>query len=132
MRKTIPVRPFVKKQTNTKTKTKTKKQMLHKWIKKGRQKGGFFPIIGAILAAISAGLSAAAPAMATGAIGAAAAYATTKALEGIGGKTGAGRYVRPFVKTFTNKKDSLRTKTGVRYRKTVHVRPFVKASLRTR
>ena len=127
MRKTIPVRPFVKKQTNTKTKTKTKKQMLHKWIKKGRQKGGFFPIIGAILAAISAGLSAAAPAMATGAIGAAAAYGTTKLLEGIGGKTGAGRRVR---------KDSLRT--GVRYRKTVHVRPFVKAftnkkaSLRTR
>jgi phage-related minor tail protein len=103
-----------KKQTNT----KTKKQILHKWVKKGRQKGGFFPIIGAILAAISAGLSAAAPAVATGAIGAAAAYATTKALEGIGGKTGAGRrvhvrrtvHVRPFVKAFTNKKASLRTR----------------------
>jgi hypothetical protein len=79
-----------KKQTNT----KTKKQILHKWVKKGRQKGGFFPIIAGILAAISAGLSAAAPAVATGAIGAAAAYATTKALEGIGGKTGAGRRVR--------------------------------------
>ena len=118
MRKTIPVRPFVKKQT----KTKTKKQILHKWVKKGRQKGGFFPIIGAILAAISAGLSAAAPAVATGAIGAAAAYGTTKLLEGIGGKTGSGRFVRPFVKTFTNKKDSLQTKTGVRYRKTVRRR----------
>ena len=81
-----------KKQTNTKT--KTKKQILHKWIKKSRQKGGFFPIIAGILAAISAGLSAAAPAVATGAIGAAAAYATTKALEGIGGKTGSGRRIR--------------------------------------
>ena len=75
------------------TKTGTRKQILHKWVKKGRQKVGFFPIIGAILAAISAGLSAAAPAVATGAIGAAAAYATTKALESIGGKTGAGRFV---------------------------------------
>ena len=116
MRKTIPVRPFVKKQT----KTKTKKQILHKWVKKGRQKGGFFPIIGAILAAISAGLSAAAPAVATGAIGAAAAYATTKALEGIGGKTGSGRYVRK--DSLSVRKDSLRTKTGIRFRKTVRRR----------
>ena len=90
MRKTMLVRPFVKKQT----KTKTKKQILHKWARRGRQKGGFFPAIAAIIAAISAGLSAAAPAVATGVVGAAAAYGTTKLLEGIGGKTGAGRRIR--------------------------------------
>jgi hypothetical protein len=70
-----------------------KKQILHKWAKRGRQKGGFFPIIGAIAAAIISGLSAAAPALATGAITAAAGYATTKVLEGIGGKTGSGRRI---------------------------------------
>ena len=70
-----------------------KKQILHKWARRGQQKGGFFPIIGAIVAAISAGLSAAVPALATGAITAAAGYATTKVLEGIGGKTGSGRRI---------------------------------------
>jgi len=76
-----------------KIKKHMKKQILHKWAKRGRQKGGFFPIIGAIVAAISAGLSAAAPALATGAITAAAGYATTKVLDGIGGKTGSGRRI---------------------------------------
>ena len=76
-----------------KIKKHTKKQSLHKWAKRGRQKGGFFPIFGAIAAAIISGLSAAAPALATGAITAAAGYATTKVLEGIGGKTGSGRRI---------------------------------------
>ena len=76
-----------------KIKKHTKKQILHKWAKRGRQKGGFFPAIAAIIAAISAGLSAAAPAVASRALAAAAGYATTKALEGIGGKTGAGRRI---------------------------------------
>ena len=76
-----------------KIKKHTKKKILHKWERRGRQKSGFFPAIGAIIAAISAGLSAAAPAMATGAITAAAGYVTTKVLEGIGGKTGSGRRI---------------------------------------
>ena len=81
--------------TRNQSKKHTNKQILHKWAtKRNRQKGGFFPTIAAIIAAISAGLSAAAPAVASGALAAAAGYATTKALKGIGGKTGAGRRIR--------------------------------------
>ena len=63
-----------------------RKLKIHKWVKKGRQKGGFlFTGMALLGSAIYAGLSAAAPAIATGAITAAAGYGTTKALQQIGG-----------------------------------------------
>ena len=68
-------------------KKKTRRGKLASWVKKSRksQHGGFIFSIGAIIAAISAGISAAAPAVATGALSAAAGYATTKILKKVGG-----------------------------------------------
>ena len=60
--------------------------IIHKWAKKGRQKGGFlFTGMALLGSAIYAGLSAATPAIATGAVTATAGYGTTKALQQIGG-----------------------------------------------
>jgi hypothetical protein len=64
-----------------------RKRKLHKWAVKSKQRGGFiFATLALIGSMISAGVAAAAPAVATAAVGAAAAYGTTKALEAIGGK----------------------------------------------
>ena len=68
-----------------------RKMKLRNWAKRGRQRGGFVFSLAAIGAAIAAGLKVAAPLVAKGAITAAAGYATTKTLEGVGGKTGRGR-----------------------------------------
>ena len=68
-----------------------RKMKLRNWARKGRQRGGFIFSLAAIGAAIAAGLKVAAPFVAKGAITAAAGYATTKTLEGVGGKTGRGR-----------------------------------------
>ena len=68
-----------------------RKTKLRNWARKGRQRGGFVFSLAAIGAAIAAGLKVAAPLVAKGAITAAAGYATTKTLEGVGGKTGRGR-----------------------------------------
>lgn len=69
-----------------------RKGKISNWAKKGRQKGGFlFTSLALIGSAIWAGVTAAAPAVAAGAITAAAGYGTTKALEAVGGKTGSGR-----------------------------------------
>jgi hypothetical protein len=63
-----------------------RKRKIHKWVKKGRQKGGFlFTGLAAIGSAIFAGMTAAAPAVATGVVSAAAGYATRKALKQVGG-----------------------------------------------
>jgi hypothetical protein len=78
-----------------KTGTGRRKLKIRKWIKKGRQKGGFlFTGMALLGSAIYAGLSAAAPAIATGAITAAAGYATTKALQKIGGSKRKNKIIR--------------------------------------
>jgi hypothetical protein len=72
-----------------------RKKKLHAWARRGRQKGGFlFTGMALIGSAIWAGVTAAAPAVAAGALTAAAGYGTTKALEAVGGKTGSGRRKR--------------------------------------
>ena len=71
-----------------------RKMKLGNWAKRGhgKQRGGFIFSLGAIGAAISAALaSSTAATVGSAALGAATSYGVTKALEGIGGKTGRGR-----------------------------------------
>lgn len=63
----------------------TRRTKLHKWAKKGKQRGGFVFSLGAIAAAIAAAVSSAAPALATGAATATGAYLTNKVLKKVGG-----------------------------------------------
>ena len=72
-----------------------RKKKLHAWAKKGKQRGGFLVTSLALIgSAIWAGVTAAAPAIATGALTAAASYGTTKALQQIGGRKARRRTIR--------------------------------------
>jgi hypothetical protein len=66
-----------------------RRKKLHKWAQKGRgkQRGGFlFTGLAVIGSLISAGIAAAAPAVASGAISAAAGYGVTRAIKAMEGK----------------------------------------------
>ena len=67
---------------------------LRNWARRGRgkQRGGFVFSLAAIGTAISAALaSSSAATIGSAALGAATSYGVTKALQGVGGKTGSGR-----------------------------------------